>query len=708
MPGVVVFSHIGERKRGRTAPSKQKHSGQGGFIGEDRVVRPLLLLSLCLLLALCGYAQSQSGLELSAIDKSADPCDNFYQYACGGWLQANPIPPDEASWGRFDVLFESNQKILRSILEDSAVHMDRSPTDQKVGGFYQSCMAEDAIEKLGTTPLQPEMDRIAAIATHADLLAEIARLHTLQVQVFFEFSSAPDPDNARRNIANLDQGGLGLPEKDFYFRSDSRSEEIRQKYVAHIAKMLELTGAAPQIAAKQSSDIMRIETALAKGSLDITSRRDPKLLVHRMSVARLDTEWRAFSFRNYFQAVQAPSFTALNVSVPTFEKSLNEVLATESLPNLKAYLTWHFISASAHLLTHAFVDKNFDFYSRTLTGASQLRPRWKRCVSAVDDEIGEALGRLFVERTNAQEGKARTLGIVMAIEEQMKRDIESLTWMSPATKKQAQAKLAAITRKIGFPDRWRDYSSVKIASGDYFGNWYRANQFESRREIAKIGQPVDRNEWGMTPPTVNAYYSPTENNINFPAGILRPPFYSNDARDTVNYGAVGSVIGHELTHGFDDEGRQFDADGNLKDWWLKSDRDRFVKLSDCFVNQYGGYSPVPGAEINGRLTLGENTADNGGIRLAYLALLDDLAAKSIPPAEKQDNYTQTQQFFLGFAQVWCENERPEAARLQVETDPHAAAKFRVDGTVSNMPEFSQAFGCKAGDKMFAVKACRVW
>jgi len=662
----------------------------------------------CFLLTSGVYGQSQSGLDLSAIDKSADPCKNFYQYACGGWLKANPIPPDEASWGRFDVLFESNQKILRSILEDSAAHMERSSTDQKVGGFYQSCMAEDEIQKLGATPLRPELERIAAIATRGDLLKEIARLHALQVQVFFDFSASPDPDNARRNIANLDQGGLGLPEKDFYFRPDARSEEIRQKYVAHIGKMLQLSGTAPPVAVKQAAEIMRIETALAKGSLDITSRRNPKLLVHRMSVSQIDSEWPAFSFREYFRAVQAPAFSALNVSVPSFQKSLNEVLANEALANLKAYLAWHFISASARLLTQSFVDENFDFYSRTLTGASQLRPRWKRCVSAVDDELGEALGRLFVERTNAQEGKARTLQIVAAIEEQMKRDINSIAWMSPATKKRAQVKLAAVTRKIGFPDHWRDYSSVKIAGSDYFGNWYRANQFESRRDMAKIGQLVDRNEWEMTPPTVNAYYSPTENNINFPAGILRPPFYSNDARDAVNYGAVGSVIGHELTHGFDDEGRQFDADGNLKDWWLKSDRDRFVKLADCFVNQYGGYSPVPGAEINGRLTLGENTADNGGIRLAYLALLDDLGAKSIPLGEKQDTFTQAQQFFLGFAQVWCENERPEAARLQVETDPHAAAEFRVDGTVSNMPEFSQAFSCKAGDKMVAVKACRVW
>jgi endothelin-converting enzyme/putative endopeptidase len=665
-------------------------------------------LAFCLLLPASAFAQSKSGVDLQAIDKSVDPCNDFYEYACGGWLKANPIPPEEATWGRFDVLFENNQKILRSILDDSAAHQGRSPLDQQVGGFYQSCSNEDLIEKLGVAPLQPELDRIASIATRSNLLAEIARLHTLQVQVFFTFSSQPDPDNARQNIANLDQGGLGLPEKDFYFRSDAHSEEIRKKYVEHVAKMLELSGVETSLAEKQAAEIMRIETALAKGSLDITSRRDPKLLVHRTTLPELAAQSPAFSFAEYFELVHAPPFKTLNVSVPSFQKALNDVLANEPLADLKHYLTWHYLSASARLLPHSFVDENFEFYSRTLTGASQLRPRWKRCVAATDDELGEALGRLFVERTHAEEGKARTLQIVMEIEEQMKRDINAITWMSPPTKKRALEKLAQVTRKIGFPDHWRDYSSVRINNADYFGNWYRANQFESHREIAKIGQPVDRSEWGMTPPTVNAYYNPTENNINFPAGILQPPFYSNDARDSVNYGAVGSVIGHELTHGFDDEGRQFDGDGNLKDWWTKVDRDRFTKLSDCLVNQYGGFSPVPGVELNGRLTLGENTADNGGLRLAYLALLDDLAKKSIPVSQTQDGYTQTQQFFLGFAQVWCENQRPEAARLQVETDPHAPAHFRVDGTVSNMPEFGKAFNCKETDKMVAVKACRVW
>ena len=637
-----------------------------------------------------------------------DPCSDFYHYACGGWLKTNSIPPDEPSWGRFDVLFENNQKILRSILDDAAAHPDRSPIEKQTGDFHQSCMNEDVIERLGAAPLRPELDRIAAIATRGGLVEEVARLHSFQVPAFFNFSSESDPDDARRNIANLDQGGLGLPEKDFYFRSDPRSDEIREKYVAHIAKMLALSGLEQPFANKQAAEIMRIETALAKGSLDVTARRNPKLLVHRESLAGLAVQSSAFSFDEYFKDIHAPKFSTLNVSVPVFQKAFNDLLATESLSDLKHYLAWHYVSASAPLLSRAFVDENFEFYGRTLTGASELRPRWKRCVSAADNELGEALGRLFVERTNAAEGKARTLEIVIAIEEQMKRDINAMTWMSPATKKRAQEKLAAVTRKIGYPDHWRDYSSIRIERGDYFGNWYRANQFESHRELVKIGQPVDRSEWEMTPPTVNAYYEPTENNINFPAGILQPPFYSNQARDSVNYGAVGAVIGHELTHGFDDQGRQYDGNGNLKDWWMKSDRDRFIKLSDCFVNEYGGFSPVSGVELNGRLTLGENTADNGGLRLAYLALLEDLANKTIPVSQTQDGYTQAQQFFLGFAQVWCENQRPEAARLQVETDPHAPAQFRVDGTVSNMPEFSKAFSCRQADKMVAVEACRVW
>ncbi len=663
----------------------------------------------CSLFAQLAAAQS-SGLDLNAIDKSADPCNDFYQYACGNWIKNNPIPPDQSRWGRFDELFEKNQAILRDILQNSEQHQDRSAMDQKIGGFYGSCMDETGIERRGMTPLQPELERISKISNNRELLDEVARLHDRQIGVFFDFGSTPDPKNAGMEIAGLDQGGLGLPERDYYLRTDPKSQEIRQKYVSHIAKMFGLIGIPEAAASKKASTVMSIETSLAKASLDVTSRRNPQLLVHEMSPEQAAELMPDFDFKEFFTEVQAPGFSKINVAVPDFLKALSTVLKTESLDDLKDYITWHYLNASAQLLTKPFVDENFDFYGRTLTGTKELKPRWKRCVAATDDELGEALGRKFVEKTFGEQGKQRTLEMVHEIEHEMANDIEAIRWMSPETKKEAQTKLQAVANKIGYPDKWRDYSRVKIVPDDYFGNWYRANEFENKRELDKIGKPVDRSEWGMTPPTVNAYYNPLENNINFPAGILQPPFYSNQADDAVNYGAVGVVIGHELTHGFDDEGRQFDADGNLKDWWTKSDEQEFEKLSDCFVKEYGGFSPLPGVKLNGKLTLGENTADNGGIHLAYLALMDDLAKKSVSPTAKADDYTQPQQFFLGFAQVWCENQTPEFARMHAQTNPHSPGKFRANGVVSNTPEFSEAFGCKTGDDMYAAegKGCRVW
>ncbi len=666
---------------------------------------PVLLLGLLPGLPVFGQT---SGLDLGAIDRSINPCADFYQYACGGWLKNNPIPADESSWGRFDELFQRNQEILRGILEDSASHQERTAIDQKIGGFYQSCMNENLVEQRGVSPLKAELDRISSVANRADLVDEVARLHARQVPAFFSFYSSPDPKDARMTLAGIDQGGLGLPEKDYYLRTDQRSEEIRKKYVAHVAKMFVLAGTPAGEAAKKASAVMTIETSLAKASMDVTARRDPQSLVHEMPKTDLKQFGTQFDFNQYFTRIQSPGFTKLNVSVPDFVKGLDELLAKEEMSAVQHYLAWHYIHASARLLSKALVDENFDFYGRTLTGAEQQKPRWKRCVSATDDELGEALGRKFVEQTFGAQGKERTLKMVGEIEREMGRDIDSLTWMSPETKKEAQVKLRAVTNKIGYPDKWRDYSSVKIAADDYFNNWYRANEFENKRQLDKIGQPVDRTEWAMTPPTVNAYYDPTQNNINFPAGILQPPFYSNKAGDAVNYGAVGHIIGHELTHAFDDEGRQFDADGNLKNWWQKNDEIEFKKLADCFVNEYGGFSPLSGVELNGRLTLGENTADNGGVRLAYLALLDDLADQKKPVEGEVDGYTEAQRFFLAFAQVWCENQRPEATRLLAQTDPHSPSKFRVDGVVPNLPEFSAAFGCKAPDAMFAAKGCRVW
>lgn len=671
---------------------------------------------LCGFLALATNAQiagtpdSKSGLDLQAIDKSVNPCTNFYQYACGTWMKAHPIPADESSWGTFNVLLERNEQILRDILEDAQKNQNRSSLDQKIGGFYQSCMNESVIDRRGTEPLSAELDRIARIGNQNELLDEVARLQSIGIDVFFSFSSQPDPKDARMEMAGLDQGGLGLPEKDYYFRTDAKSQEIRQKYVAYVAKLFELAGSTQSQAQAKAATVMSIETDLAKASLDVTSRRNPQLLVHEMPTSDLGKLAPAFDFTAFFAQLKPPSFSKINVAVPGFMKAFSELTKTENLQGLKDYLAWHYINASAPLLAKSFDEAHFDFYGRVLTGVQEQKPRWKRCVRATDQNLGEALGRVYVEKTFGEEGKQRTLAMVRHIEEEMGKDIESLTWMTPETKKSAMIKLHAVANKIGYPDKWRDYSSVAIIDNDYFGNTYRAAAFEAKRELDKIGKPVDRAEWGMTPPTVNAYYDPTENNINFPAGILQPPFYSNTADDAVNYGAVGVVVGHELTHGFDDQGRQFDADGNLKDWWQPSDEEKFKQLADCFVREYGSFGPVSGIELNGRLTLGENTADNGGIRLAYLALLEQLKGKHVALSDAVDGYTQPQQFFLGYAQLWCENVRPEMARLMAQTDPHSPGEFRVNGVVRNMPQFDEAFSCKPGDAMYIApgKGCRVW
>ncbi len=677
----------------------------------------VLIFLLAFLAAIAGRAQTNPAVadngpkqiksfDIDAIDKAVDPCNDFYHFACGNWLKQNPIPPDQAAWGRFNELHENNQIILRTILDkQSADKPDRSPDDQKIGDYYYSCMDESAIEAKGTKPLQPMLDRIAAVKEKSELPGLIGEMHTAGANVFFSFGSEPDFKNSTMEIANADQGGLGLPDRDYYLKDDAKSKELREKYQQHVANMFKLAGDSPDEAAAEAKTVMEIETDLARDSMKLVDRRDPNKVYHKMSTADLQELSPSFKWNEYFTAIKTPEFTSLDVSVPDFIKGMNKVIADNNLDDIKTYLRWQTLHAAAPMLPNAFVEENFDFFGKTLTGAKQLRPRWKRCVQYTDSDLGEALGEAYVAVAFPPESKAATLKMVHELEAALKQDITQLSWMSEETKKQALDKLEHIQNKIGYPNKWRDYSSLNIVRGDALGNSMRANHFEFQRQLNKIGKPVDRQEWGMSPPTVNAYYNPLENNVNFPAGILQPPFYDPRADDSTNFGAVGAVIGHELTHGFDDEGSQFDAQGNLRDWWTSQDRERFDKLEDCVVKEYDSFVVVDDVHINGKLTLGENTADNGGLRIAHMALLDVLASA---PEKDKSGFTPDQRFFLGWGQVWCENMRPEAARLQALTNPHSDPQYRVNGVVSNMEDFAKAFGCKPNAPMIRKPACRVW
>ncbi len=676
-------------------------------------MKPLVRLSLsCLGAVLLANAQSGSpdkpavsGVDLKAIDKTVDPCKDFFQYACGAWIKANPIPPQYSRWGRFNELQDRNLDVLHQILEDSAAHQDRSPADQKIGAMYASCMNEDAVEKAGFTPIKPGLDQIAGLKDKAGIAGETAQLHEQGVGVFFGFSARPDPDKSTVNIPNASQGGLGLPDKSYYI--GEKDAATREKYVSHIGHLFELIGIPREQAEEKAKAVMALETSLAKVSMDRVDMRNPDNTHHKMSVEQWESLTPDFDFKQYMAVRKTPAFQNLNVSQPDYFKAMAGILQSTSLDDLKSYLTWHYVSANASLLSKPFVDENFDFYTRFLTGAKEIQPRWKRCVQLTDRSLGDALGQKYVEKAFGSGAKEKTQQLVGVIEKQMAVDIDSLTWMSAATKEQALAKLKGVTNKIGYPEKWKTYRSVTIKDGDLVGDAERARAFEINRNLQKIGQAVDRKEFNMTPPTVNAYYSPLENNINFPAGILQPPFYNNSADMAVNLGGIGAVIGHELTHGFDDQGRRYDADGNLRDWWTQQDTAEFKKRADCIVDEYSKFSPVEGATVNGRLTLGENGADNAGIRLAYMALLGGLENGSVH-GEKMDGYTPQQRFFLGFAQIWCANERPEALRQSIRTDPHSPGQFRVLGTLQNQPEFGKAFGCSAGSSMVAANGCRVW
>jgi putative endopeptidase len=648
-------------------------------------------------------APSTSGLQLDALDRTADACTDFYQFACGAWMAKNPIPADRARWGRFDELQERNNETLRRILDAAATGRDAE--SKKIGDYYASCMDETAINAKGAAPLDPLLKRIAALTSVNALAPLVADLHTIGVNPFFSFGAEADFKDASVEMAIADQAGLGLPDRDYYFRDDAKSVELRKQYVEHIGKMAALLGEMPDRAAAAAGHAMKIETALAKAALDAVSRRDPNKIYHKLSVAELQALTPQFQWQQYFTGIGAPPIYALNVTEPDFFKAVGETLASTPIDEIKSYLRWHVVHSSAPVLAASLVDENFRFYGTLLTGAKELRPRWKRCVEYTDADLGEALGQAFVKEAFGPQAKADTLKMVHELEAALETDIHGLSWMTDATKKEALVKLHAITEKIGYPERWRDYSALNIVRGDALGNSQRSNRFEFRRQLSKIGKPVDKTEWEMTPPTVNAYYNPLENNINFPAGILQPPFYSANADAAVNFGGSGAVIGHELTHGFDDQGRQFDARGNLKDWWTPADAKAFEDRAQCVVDQYASLTAVDDVKLNGKLTLGENVADNGGLRISLMAYL---ARTAVEPARAIDGFTPEQRLFLGWGQIWCQNVRPERARMLAQTDPHSPGRDRVNGVVSNMPEFQKTFSCKPGAPMVRQTQCRVW
>jgi len=648
---------------------------------------------------------SRSGIDLAAMDQSANPCSDFYQYACGGWIKNHPTPPDRPRYGRFTELQDRNNGILRDIL-DEAAKPGAAAEGKKIGDYYASCMNEREINAKGKTPLAPDLQRIAAIRDKNDIPAVAGHLQTVGTNVFFGFGSAPDFKDATQYMIVLAQGGLGLPDRDYYLKDDADAQKVRGEYQKHVQRMMALSGETPAQAVATAKAVLAIEKNLAEHALDRVSRRNPSNIYHKMSRDEVKKLMPNFNLSQFFERAEAPAGDSANVMEPEFLKAVDQIVASTSLADLKGYMRWHVVHAAAPILPAPFVDENFAFYGKTLTGATEQEPRWKRCVEATDNQLGEALGKAYVERTFGAESKARTLQMVKDIEAAMGRDIDAIDWMSAETKKAAQAKLAAVANKIGYPDRWRDYSSLRIVRGDAYGNAQRADVFEYRRQMAKIGKPVDKTEWGMTPPTVNAYYNPLENNINFPAGILQPPFFNKAADDAVNYGAAAAVVGHELTHGFDDQGRRFDPQGNLRDWWTPADGKAFEDRALCIDKQYSGYTTVDDVKLNGKLTLGENSADNGGLRLAWMALQELMKNKPLPA--NSDGLTPEQRFFVGWGQMWCENRTDEVARLRAKTDPHSPGRFRTNGVVSNMPEFAKAFSCQAPSPMISQPACRVW
>ena len=670
--------------------------------------RKSLAVGIVLLAGICGFAQNSSShssvLNVEWLDRTVDPCVDLFTFSCGKWIQSNPIPPDQSSWGIYNKLQDDNLKQLRELLEaTSAPSPARSSNAQKIGDYYASCMDETAIDALGIKPLQPELLRIEQLQAKKDLATVVASM--IGEGTPFRIDSEQDFKDSSIVTAAVDQRGLGLPDRDYYLKQDQKSKDLRAAYVAHVQKMFELLGDKPELAATEAQSAMKIETVLARGSMTRVDRRDPKKIYHFMSVAELEKLTPAFGWKEYFRQIGLSGISSLNVAVPEFFKTLNSQIEQQDLATWKSYLRWHAIHANATSLSSAVVNENFNFFGKTLQGKEQLPPRWKRCTNDVDDDLGEALGQVYVEKYFSPEAKQQVLEIVQGIQKAMDADIHSLPWMSEETKRRALEKLQSMANKIGYPDKWRDYRQLEIKRGDHMGNSLRARRFEFDRDLAKIGKPVDRQEWQMTPPTVNAYYDPQKNDINFPAGILQPPLFDPKSDAAPNYGNAGSTIGHELTHGFDDEGRQFDAQGNLKDWWTTIDGKEFDRRASCISDQYSQYTVIDDIKINGKLTLGEDVADLGGTLLAYLAWKE---ATKDQKRESIDGFTPDQRFFIAYGQQWCSSNKDETKRLRAAIDPHSPDQYRANGVVSNMPEFREAFHCKPGQPMVRENACRVW
>jgi endothelin-converting enzyme/putative endopeptidase len=655
-------------------------------------------------------AKPQPVLDLTSMDRSIDPCVDFYTYSCGGWMKNNPIPPDQSSWSAYGKLQDENLGRLRGILEAaSRSDAKRDSAHQKIGDYYASCTDEKAVEAAGIKPLHRSFTGIEGIRSKPGLAALLADgiygLPLYRRGTLFRFRSDQDAKDSTQIIAETDQGGLGLPDRDYYLKDDEKSQQLRKSYLAHVQKMFELLGDKPERSASEAQTVMRLETALAKGSMTRVERRDPQKLYHKMTVQEFEALAPSFQWKTYFTKVGLPALPSLNVATPEFFRGMNAEIEKEDLASWRTYLRWHLIHANARYLSSAFVNADFDFYEKTLQGVQEIEPRWKRCTEDVDDDLGEALGQAYVEKYFSPEAKRQAVRMVKEIESAMEADINTLPWMSAGTKPLALVKLHAVANKVGYPDKWRDYRKLEIIRGDNLGNVLRARQFEFNRQLAKIGKPVDRGEWDMTPPTVNAYYNDQMNDINFPAGVLQPPLFDPGSDAAPNYGNTGGTIGHELTHGFDDEGRQYDAQGNLRQWWTPDDEKEFIKRATCISDQYSGYTIIDDIQINGKLTLGEDVADLGGLILAYMAWKEDTKGQNLQP---MDELTPEQRFFVGYGQSWCANERDENKRLRATVDPHSPEQYRTNGVVSNMPDFQQAFHCKVGSPMVNQNRCRVW